>query len=132
MNLISMTKALFTSVPRVSPAECAARVRAGEALLVDVREPTEWLSGVAESAALLPMSDLNGARTLWRDFLAQVGQREVLTYCAVGARSGIVARILVSEGVRAANAGALAEWRSAGWPIVPPPMADGPAKSGGR
>jgi rhodanese-related sulfurtransferase len=124
MSVFKMLKAACYFAPRVTPAECAARVRSGEALLVDVREPHEWSSGVADSAALLPMSDLNGARTLWREFLAKVGQREVLTYCAVGARSGIVARILVSEGVRAANAGSLSEWRTAGWPIVPPPGAE--------
>ncbi len=121
MNFRKMIQMLFTPAPRVAPADVAARIRSGEALLVDVREPREWTSGVAESAALLPLSDLSGTRRLWRDFLAQVGDREVLVYCAAGGRSALVAKTLISEGVRAANAGALRDWSAAGWRIVPPP-----------
>jgi rhodanese-related sulfurtransferase len=120
MSIFKMLKAACYVAPRFTPAECAARVRSGEALLVDVREPSEWSSGVAESAAMLPLSDLNGERVLWQEFLAKVGNREVLLYCAAGARSGIAARLLVAEGVRAANAGALREWSAAGWPIIKP------------
>lgn len=116
-----MFQALFLRAPRATPADAAARIRAGEAVLVDVREPREWAGGVAESAVLLPMSDFNGERTLWREFLAQAAGREVLVYCASGGRSAIVARLLVSEGVRAANAGGIGEWAAAGWPIVAPP-----------
>ncbi len=123
MSFFKMIQALFTTAPRLSPAEAAPRVRSGAALLVDVREPSEWSSGVAESAALLPMSDLNRDRRLWRDFLAQVGEREVLVYCAMGGRSAIVARMLVREGIRAADTGGLRGWAASGWPVVPAPGA---------
>ena len=112
-----MFKAMFTSAPRFTPVDCANRVRNGEALLVDVREPGEWADGVAQSATLLSFSDLTGARTQWKQFLADANGREILLYCASGSRSGMAARLLVAEGVRAANTGGLADWAAAGWQI---------------
>jgi rhodanese-related sulfurtransferase len=118
MNILKMLKSLFTSAPRLAPAECARRVRAGEALLVDVREASEWSGGIAQSATLLAFSDLTGSRSQWKKFLAEVAGREVLLYCASGARSGLAAKILVAEGVRAANTGGLSDWLDAGWPVA--------------
>lgn len=116
-----MLKSLFQSAPRHAPADCAARIRAGHALLVDVREPAEWADGVAESAVLLPLSDLTGTRTQWTEFLAAAKGREILLYCASGGRSGMAARILVAEGVPAANTGGLVDWLDAGWTVSQPP-----------
>lgn len=123
MKFLALLRALFSPAPRASPADWSARLRAGTALLVDVREPGEWSSGVADRAALLPLSDLDGPRHLWRDFLARAGDREVLLYCASGLRSGVAARTLAQEGLRAANAGGLSAWAAAGWPIVRPKAA---------
>ena len=118
MNPLKMLRALFHRAPRVAPLDGAARVRSGAAILIDVREPREWANGVAEHAVLLSLDDLTGARNRWRPFLAQAGRRELLLYCKSGGRSAIAARLLVSEGFRAANAGGLAEWTHAGWPVV--------------
>ncbi|HVU35074.1 MAG TPA: rhodanese-like domain-containing protein [Opitutaceae bacterium] len=120
MSLLNSLKSMFTPAPRVDPAAAAARIRAGDALLVDVRESREWSGGVALHAKLLPLSDLTGGRSQWRDFLAAVGEREVLLYCASGMRSGSAARLLAAEGIRAANSGGLSDWAAAGWPIVAP------------
>ena len=124
MSLRKMFQAMLTAAPRCAPAECAHRVRSGEALLVDVREPGEWTGGVAQSARLLSFGDLTGARAQWTQFLAAVNGREVLLYCASGTRSGFATRLLVAEGIRAANTGSLADWLDAGWPVVPPPAAN--------
>ena len=115
-----MMKSMFTPAPRVSPADAAARIRSGEALLVDVREPAEWSNGVAEHAALLPLSDLTGSRARWKAVLESAANREVLLYCASGMRSGSAARLLAAEGIRAANTGGLDDWAKAGWRIVRP------------
>ena len=120
MSLLNSLKSMFTPAPRAFPAEVAPRVRSGEALLVDVREPAEWEHGVAETAALLPLSDLGGARTYWRDLLAKAGDRQVLVYCASGMRSNQAARVLAAEGIQAFNAGGLGDWAAAGWRIVKP------------
>jgi rhodanese-related sulfurtransferase len=66
MKLLKTMKALFVPSPRVAIAEAAARVRAQNAVLIDVREPSEWKGGVAEGAMLLPMSDLTGRRSRWK------------------------------------------------------------------
>ena len=50
-----------------------------------------------------------------------MGRREVLLYCVSGGRSGIAARILVAEGVSAANTGGLVDWADAGWIVTQPP-----------
>ncbi len=121
MSLLSFFKAMITSIPRYTPADCSARVSAGTALLIDVREPKEWVEGVAQNAVCLPLSDLNGPRTLWRPFLEKASGRELLTYCAVGGRAGIAAKLLAAEGFQAGNAGGFAEWVAAGWPVVVPP-----------
>lgn len=118
MNPLKMMKAMFTSAPRLDPSECAARIRSGQALLVDVREPAEWATGVAQSAQLLPLSDLTGSRAEWKKFLAQAEGHELLLYCASGGRSGMAARILVAEGIQAANTGGLSDWLDAGWPMA--------------
>lgn len=117
MKLLKLLKAFFTSAPRLAPAEAGPRVRSGQAVLIDVREPGEWAGGVARGATLLPLSDLNGARSQWQPFLTTHAGQELLVYCAAGGRSGIAARILVSEGFRAVNVGGLGGWIDAGWPV---------------
>ena len=121
MNLWILIKALVTSAPRVSASEIAPRVRSGEAILVDVREPREWVSGVAQQAILLPLTDLTGGRVQWKRFLNDHRDQQLLFYCAQGGRSAIAARILAAEGFATANAGRLSEWAAAGWPVVQPP-----------
>ncbi|PAW63068.1 MAG: hypothetical protein B9S34_15020 [Opitutia bacterium Tous-C1TDCM] len=113
---------MHTPAIRLPAAECFARVRTGAAVLADVREPSEWTSGVAHLAALLPLSDLVGDRAHWKPFLQaqRTAKREILVYCAAGARSNQVAQTLANEGFRAANVGSLREWAAAGWQIVPP------------
>ncbi|MEI6464448.1 MAG: rhodanese-like domain-containing protein [Verrucomicrobiota bacterium] len=124
MNYLKMAKALFTSAPSLPPGDCFERIRSGAAVLIDVREPDEWASGVAEHAVRLALSDLSDARKDWKPFLAANAQRELLVYCAAGGRSAIAARLLVQEGFRAANTGGLRDWVAAGWPVV-----NGPATS---
>lgn len=120
MNPFKMFKALFSSAPRLSPLECSRRVTDGEAILIDVREPGEWASGVAKHAVLLSFSDLSGSRAQWQPFLSDKAGRELLVYCASGGRSAIAARILTQEGFKAANTGGLSDWAAAGWPLVKP------------
>lgn len=120
MNVLSLMKSLFTSASSQTPASCAARVRTGDALLVDVRESDEWARGVAHTAVLLPLSDLTGARLQWGPFLAAARGREILLYCASGGRSGLAARLLAQEGFQAHNTGGLTSWAAADWPVVPP------------
>jgi len=107
-------------VPVVAPADAAARVQAGTAVLVDVREPAEWKNtGVVAIAHLLALSDLRGAREQWKKFLEAHRDQEVILYCRSGNRSGQAARILAAEGFRVANAGGLRDWIAADQPTRP-------------
>ena len=110
--------AVAGEVQKVTPTEAAKRVADGKALLVDVREPAEWEeSGVAAPAELLPMSDFNGDRKLWKPFLAKHAGKELILYCRTGNRSGKVATKLAEEGQTVANAGGFKDWAAAGLPV---------------
>jgi rhodanese-related sulfurtransferase len=107
-------------VRHVSPDEAARLITRGAAVLVDVREPAEWTSGVAKPAQLLTLSDLQGPRQKWKPFLAQHRQREIILYCRSGGRSAAAARLLAREGFRVANLGGLSAWTDAGLPTRTP------------
>jgi rhodanese-related sulfurtransferase len=120
LSLFSLPAANDSGVRRVAPLEAAQLVRQKKAVLVDVREPAEWAGGVAQKAALLPLSDLTGQRRLWQPFLKQVADRELILYCRSGARCGVAARILAGEGYKIASAGGLRAWHRAGLPVCAP------------
>jgi rhodanese-related sulfurtransferase len=120
MGFLRLFKAMLTPVPRLPPSECFDRVRSGEALLIDVREASEWSEGVAKGAHLLAMSDLNGSRTHWKPFLEKAAGKELMLYCAVGGRAGVAGKLLAAEGFKTVNAGGFGEWKAAGWPVVSP------------
>jgi rhodanese-related sulfurtransferase len=107
-------------VRQIPPTEAARLVRERKAVLVDIREPAEWASGVAQKAVLLPLSDLTGARRLWWPFLEQINGREIILYCRSGSRCSFAGRILVAEGFPTASAGTLRAWDRAGLPVCKP------------
>ncbi len=102
---------------RIAPAVAQQKLQAGEAVLIDVREPGERKSGVAGPAVLLPGSDLLGERRQWKPFLAANKNKELILYCASGIRSGNAAMILRKEGFKTANLGGLSRWRDIGLPM---------------
>jgi rhodanese-related sulfurtransferase len=123
MSLFRQLFSLLTpsaGIRQIPPMEAARLVREKKALLVDVREPAEWRSGVAQKAALLPLSDLTGPRRQWRPFLEQVAGREIILYCHSGSRCGVAGRILAAEGFTIASAGTLRAWDRAGLPVCKP------------
>jgi rhodanese-related sulfurtransferase len=102
----------------MSPSEAAQRVADGAAVLIDVREPSEWASsGVAAPAVLLSLSDLHSERVTWKAFLEKNKNKELILYCRSGNRSGVAASILAEEGFQVANAGGFKHWKSAGQPV---------------
>jgi len=103
--------------PSITPAEAASRVAAGTAVLIDVREPGEWAGGMAEPALLCSLSDLRGPRAQWKSVLEANRDKELILYCASGARSGLAAGILRKEGFNAVNGGGFGGWRGAGLPV---------------
>jgi hydroxyacylglutathione hydrolase len=112
---------LLQARPGIVPDAAKAVLHSGAAVLVDIREPDEWSSGVAQQAVLLPFSDLRGSRTQWRRFLEQNKGKRLLLYCHSGSRSGMAASLLCREGFDAVNAGSLQDWHRANWPVAAPP-----------
>jgi rhodanese-related sulfurtransferase len=106
--------------PTLSPEDARTAIASGAAVLVDVREPAEWQSGVADSAVLLPLSDLRGPRKNWQPFLDRHRGKRILLYCHSGARSGTAASVLTSEGFDAANLGGYSRWVASGLPVRRP------------
>ena len=109
---------IAAEVSKISPTEAAKKVAAGDAVIIDVREPAEWAeSGVAGPAVLLPMSDFNGDQKLWKPFLEANAGKDLIVYCRSGARSGRVAAKLIEQGHTVENAGGFKEWESAKLPV---------------
>jgi len=108
-------------VANIAPAAAAKLVAEGKAVLVDVREPSEWAeSGVAAPAVLLPKSEFDeGLIGEWKDFLAKTGDKQIITYCRSGKRAGVVAAALAAKGHKVANAGGFKDWQAAGLPVRP-------------
>lgn len=110
--------AFGADVAKVTPAAAAQLVAEGKAVLVDIREPAEWVdAGVAAPAVLLPKSDFDGDKKQWKDFLAKVGDKQIILYCRSGRRAEAVGQALAAEGKSVANAGGLKDWVAAGLPV---------------
>ncbi|MBK9990156.1 MAG: rhodanese-like domain-containing protein [Verrucomicrobia bacterium] len=112
-----MLRPLIFGGPRITPADAAAQIAAGTAVLIDVRNPGEWRSGAAAPAALLTLGDLQGDRREWKPYLEKNKDKLLIVYCASGMRSGVAAGILKKEGFRVANLGGLGRWSQAGLPV---------------
>ncbi len=102
------------SVPSVSPAQLdpAAPVPA-DAVLVDVREAEEWVSGHAPQAVHIPLGELTERVAELPD------DRRVLVVCHAGGRSARATAWLVGQGYDAVNVdGGMVDWARAGLPVV--------------
>ncbi len=120
---LSLTAAIAfaAEAPKIAPTEAAKRVAAGAAVLVDVREASEWAeTGVAAPAVLLAKSDFDGAQKAWKPFLEKNAGKEIILYCRSGKRAGTIAAALAEKGVNVANAGGLNDWTAAGLPVRKP------------
>ena len=116
--LISTGLGCAAEISKIEPNAAAALIAEGKAVLVDVREPTEWAeTGVVAVATLLAKSDFDGAQTNWKPFLEKNKERQIILYCRSGNRSGIVAKALAEKGFKVANAGGFKAWAAAGQPV---------------
>ena len=94
--------------PLVDVTEAARRFEAGEAVLLDVREPSELAIASVEGALHVPM------RQVPRRLADIPKDRPVLVLCHHGGRSQVVADWLRAQGYRAENvAGGIDAWSDA-------------------
>jgi len=102
-------------VREVDAAQTAAWLKAGEAVVVDVREVHEFAAERIPGALLSPLSTFDPA------VLSGLDGKRIVVSCAAGARSLRAAAALApvlgrSEVV--SLAGGIGAWKSAGLPVV--------------
>jgi len=119
---LSDTLAQPLTEEQVSLTEARRLHQAGQAILIDIREPNEYATGVAAGAILLPMSQLSQrVREIPAD-----SRVPVLLICRTQNRSSATLRALRKQlgeqnyaHVRFVQGG-MSEWAQRGWPMMPP------------
>ena len=104
------------AVREIDATALAAASRDG-AVVVDVREPHEYVDGHVPCARLVPLSTVDRHA---RDLRRQThGTGPVYLICRTGVRSADAARMLESAGVDAVSvAGGTEAWKASGLPVV--------------
>jgi len=97
------------------PERAQLAAAAGEAILLDVREPDEWAAGRAPGAIHIPLGELS-------DRAHELGPAAlVVVVCRSGSRSRRAVDYLRSLGVASENLdGGMKAWLRSGLPIEPP------------
>lgn len=106
------------ALPSVSLEQARTEHEAGKVLMIDIREPQEHATGVAQSAVLLPMSQL--AQRVAE--IPKQADQPVLLICNTQNRSRALTEALQEQGftnIRYVNGG-MSEWAKRGWPMVKP------------
>jgi sulfur-carrier protein adenylyltransferase/sulfurtransferase len=97
----------------ISPEVAKGMIERGEATLVDVREPWEWVTARIPGATLIPMSEMD------RRIAEIAADRPVIFYCAVGQRSAAAADAVRARGNPLAYniAGGIVAWMNGQYPV---------------
>ncbi|MDP5103787.1 MAG: rhodanese-like domain-containing protein [Erythrobacter sp.] len=100
----------------LSPEELAARIKAGNVRLIDVRTDAEVAEGMIPGAEHIPLDQFDPANLDLSD------GREVVLYCRSGRRSAIASEKLVAATGQPAEqlAGGILAWEAAGQAVEPP------------
>ena len=109
-----------TAVMSVDAATVHEWIANDEALLVDVRETSEFDKEHIPGAMLLPLSSFDP------ELFPTMPGKKVVLHCAVGKRSETAGKMLINEGYKGIihMTGGLQEWKAAGFeteiPYIPP------------
>jgi len=108
----------------LSPEELAARIKAGNVRLIDVRTDEEVAEGTIPGAEHIALDRFDPAA------IATDDGREVVLYCRSGRRSAIAAeRLAEATGAPATHLeGGLMAWEAAGQPVVKPDTGEQPGR----
>ena len=90
----------------------------GKVLLIDIREKSEHLTGIAEGAILLPMSELAQKQSQ----ISKDPSQPVLLICNTQNRSKATLNMLKQQGYQNVRyvEGGMSQWAAKGWPLVGP------------
>jgi phage shock protein E len=103
-------------VTEISAADARKQAEAGDAILVDVREESDWREGHAEGATHLS----RGIIELEIEEQIPDVTKPIICYCGGGSRSALVAESLQKMGYENVRsmAGGLRVWNEAGLPMA--------------
>lgn len=118
VDINELVAAARSRIREVEPGDCLA----GEALVVDVREPAEFAQGHLPGAVNLPRGVLEfqiRAHPAVAGRTAGSSALPLLLYCLTGGRSALAADSLGQLGFEDVRslAGGLQAWRNAGLPV---------------
>ena len=99
----------------LTPQRAAEMLEAGEARMVDIRQPSEWEEGRIPGADLIPLEQLPARAAEIED------DRPIIFMCRSGNRSAMATEAFVASGRSAFNlAGGIEAWVETGLEIEPP------------
>src|SRR6058998_3260495 len=104
------------NITEISPQDAAAKLKSGEAVIVDVREKDEWDEGHIPGATHMSRG------TIELDIEEKVPDTNamIICHCGGGGRSALAAENLQKMGYRNVHsmAGGLKAWKAAGFPTT--------------
>jgi rhodanese-related sulfurtransferase len=102
----------MSQIQDLTPAQVAAKLKAGGVELVDVREPAEFAAERIHGAVLYPLSTF--------DPMALPKNTEIIFQCGTGKRSAMAVARAQAAGLKHAAhlAGGIQAWRAAGLPTI--------------
>jgi molybdopterin/thiamine biosynthesis adenylyltransferase/rhodanese-related sulfurtransferase len=112
-----------SEIDEIDATQARGRIQSDEPpLLVDVRERDEWVEGFLPGAVHVPRGFLESRI----EQVAPDHGREIVVYCAGGARSAFAAKALRELGYEnvASMAGGFTDWKRNGFPIDLPRVLD--------
>jgi rhodanese-related sulfurtransferase len=112
-KLVSAAK---QNISEISPTEARQQVESGNAVLIDVREESDWREGHAEGAKHLSRGIIE---LEIEDEIPDTGTA-IVCYCGGGSRSALVAESLQKMGYTNVRslAGGMREWKASGLPVA--------------
>jgi len=104
------------NITEISAVEARKQAEAGETVLIDVREESDWREGHAQGATHLS----RGVIELEIEEQVPDVARPIICYCGGGSRSALVAESLQKMGYENVRslAGGLRAWKDAGLPMA--------------
>ena len=122
-NVKDMLAEANSSVPRMAPSEAAEKMRSGDVLIVDVRDPTEvQQSGKLKGAVNVSRGMLEFRADPESQYHDPAFQKDktILLHCASGGRSALAGKTLQDMGYTAVfNIGGFKDLKEAGIDMEP-------------
>lgn len=101
----------------VTPEQAYKLQSDSKAVIIDVREPDELVSGKILGALTIPLSVMNNDRENWDKKINEFKKDQtILVYCRSGRRSELVGSEMVKKGLKVYNLGGFDAWKAKSLP----------------